>query len=57
MAISKRREYKNRITTLAAQEQVIRTNAIKAKIGKIRAKSKCRLCGKVDEALRHIVCE
>ena len=42
---------------LAAQEQVIRTNAIKAKIGKIRAKSKCRLCGKVDEALRHIVCE
>ena len=42
---------------LAAQEQVIRTNAIKAKIGKIRAKSKCRLCGKVDEPLRHIVCE
>ena len=57
MAISKRREYKTESLLLAAQEQVIRTNAIKAKIGKIRAKSKCRLCGKVDEALRHIVCE
>ena len=35
---------------MAAQEQAIRTNATKAKI-------ECRLCGKVDETVRHIVCE
>ena len=42
---------------LAAQEQAIRTNAIKAKIDKTQAESMCRLCGKVDETVRHIVCE
>ena len=42
---------------MAAQEQAIRTNAIKAKIDKTQAKSKCRLSGKVDETVRHIVCE
>ena len=42
---------------MAAQEQTIRTNAIKAKIDKTQAESKCRLCGKVDETVRHIVCE
>ena len=42
---------------MAAQEQVIRTNAIKAKIDKTQAESKCRLCGKVDETVRHRVCE
>ena len=42
---------------MAAQEQAIRTNAIKAKIDKTQAKSKCRLCDKVDETVRHIVCE
>ena len=42
---------------VAAQEQVISTNAIKAKIDKNQAKSKCRLCGKVDETVRYIVCE
>ena len=42
---------------MAAQEQPIRTNTIKAKIDKTQAKSKCRLCGKVDETVRHIVCE
>ena len=42
---------------MAAQEQAIRTNAIKAKIDKTQADSKCRLCGKVDETVRHIVCE
>ena len=59
MAMAKRREYKkrNRITNLAAQEQAIRTNAIKAKIDKTQDESKCRLCGKVDETVRHLVCE
>ena len=42
---------------MAAQEQTIRPNAIKAKIDKTQAESKCRLCGKVDETVRHIVCE
>ena len=42
---------------MAAQEQVIRTNAIKAKIDKTQAESKCRLCGKVDETMRQIVCK
>ena len=42
---------------MAAQEQAIRTNAIKAKIDKAQAESKCRLCGKVDETVRNIVCE
>ena len=31
---------------MAAQEQAIKTNAIKAKIDKTQAESKCRLCGK-----------
>ena len=42
---------------MAAQEQAIRTTAIKAKIYKTQAESKCRLCGKVYETARHKVCE
>ena len=42
---------------MVAQEQAIRANAIKAKIGKTQAESKCRLCGKVNETVNHIVCE
>ena len=42
---------------MAAQEQAIRTNTIKAKIDKTQAESKFRLCGKVDERVRHIVCK
>ena len=40
---------------MAAQKQAIRTNAIKAKTDKTQAKSKCRLCGKVDETVRYIM--
>ena len=40
---------------MAAQD--IRTNTIKAKIDKTQAESKCRLCHKVDETVRQIVCE
>ena len=43
--------------TIAAQEQAIGINAIKAKIDKTEAESKCRLCGKVNETVRQIVCE
>ena len=42
---------------MTAQEQAIRTNAIKAKIDKTQSVSKCRLSGKVDETVRYIVCE
>ena len=42
---------------IVAQERVIRTNAIKAKIDKTPAESKCRLCIKVDMTVRHIVSE
>ena len=41
----------------AALEQAIRTNSKKTKIEKTQAERKCRLCGKVDETVRHIVCE
>ena len=59
MAMAKRQEYKkrNRITNYGSTRTGIRTNTIKAKIDKTQAKSKCRLCGKVDETVRHIVCE
>ena len=40
---------------MAAQEQAIRTNTIKVKIDNTQAESKCRLCGKVDETVRHSV--
>ena len=42
---------------MAAQEQAISTNAVKAKIDRTQAESKCRLCCKVNETVRHIVCE
>ena len=42
---------------MEAQEEAIRTNVIKAKIDKTQAESKCRLCGKVDETVKHILCE
>ena len=57
--MAERREYKktNQLDSYGSTEQVIRTNAIKAKIDKTQAKSKSRFCGKVDDAVRHIVCE
>ena len=42
---------------MAAQEQAIRTNVIKAKIDKTQEKSKCRMCGQVDETVNHIISE
>ena len=41
----------------AAQEQAITTKAIKTKIDKTQAEKKCRLYGKVDETVRHKLCE
>ena len=42
---------------LAAQEQAIRTNAIKAYIDKSQEQSKCRKCGERDETVNHLVSE
>ena len=39
----------------AAQEQALRTNAIKAKIDKQPVSPKCRLCGKKSETVMHLV--
>ena len=39
---------------IAAQDNVIRTNHIKAKIDKTQQNSKCRLCGDRDEMINHI---
>ena len=40
---------------VAAQNQSIRTNLIKAKIDKSQGDSLCRVCRKVDKSIDHIV--
>ena len=40
---------------MAAQNQSIRTNLVKAKIDKSQGDSLCRVCRKVDESINHIV--
>ena len=40
---------------MAAQNQSIRTNLLKAKIGKSQGDALCRMCRKVDESIDHIV--
>ena len=40
---------------MAAQDQAIRTNAIKAKIDKTSSDSKCRLCKVKEETIDHLV--
>ena len=42
---------------IAAQDQAIRTNAIKAKIDKTRDDSICRMCNAKDETITHIISE
>ena len=39
---------------LAAQDNIIRTNHIKARIDKTQQNSNCRLCGDRDETVNHI---
>ena len=50
-----KRETESLIT--AAQEQAIRTNVIKAKIDKTQEESKCKMCGRVDETVNHVLSE
>ena len=40
---------------VAAQNQSIRTNLVKAKTDKSQRDSLCRVCRKVDESIDHIV--
>ena len=40
---------------MAAQDQAIRTNAIKARIDKTSSNSKCRLCKVKEETIDHLV--
>ena len=40
---------------MAAQNQSIRTNLVKARIDKSQADSLCRVCRKVDESIDHII--
>ena len=42
---------------IAAQEQAMRTNVIKAKIDNTQEESKCRMCGMADETVNHILSE
>ena len=42
---------------IAAQNQSIRTNHVKAKIDKSQGNSKCRMCQQSDEAINHILSE
>ena len=40
---------------IAAQDNDVRTNHIKARIDKTQQNSKCRLCGDRDETINHII--
>ena len=40
---------------IAAQDQALRTNAIKAKIDKVKEDSKCRLCKEQGETIDHLI--
>ena len=42
---------------IAAQDNAIRTNHIKARIDKTQQNSKCRLCGDGDETINYIISE
>ena len=42
---------------IAAQNNAIRTNHIKARIGKTQQNNKCRLCGNRGERINHIISE
>ena len=42
---------------IAAQNDAIRTNHIKARRDKMQQNSKCRLCGDRDETINHVIIE
>ena len=42
---------------MVAQEQAIRTNNVKAKIDKTQENYNCRMCGKAEESVNHVLSE
>ena len=42
---------------MSTQDQVIRTNNIKAKIDKTQENGKCRMCGKAEDSVNHALSE
>ena len=42
---------------MAAQEWAVRPNNMKAKINKTQENSKCRMCGKAEESVNHVLSE
>ena len=42
---------------MAAQEQAIRTIVIDARIDRTQEESKCRMCGRADETINHLLSE
>ena len=42
---------------IAAHNNAIRTNDVKARIDKMQRNSRCRLCGNRDETINHIISE
>ena len=50
-----KRETKSLI--MAAQEQALRTNLVKAKLDKSQEDSMGRMCGKADESISHLLSE
>ena len=40
---------------ITAQDQALRTNAVKAKIYKVTEENKCRLCQEKDEKIDHLI--
>ena len=47
----------NESLLIAARDNAIRTNHIKARIDKTQQNSKCRLCGDRDETINHVISE
>ena len=42
---------------MATQEQAVRTNNTKGKIDKTQENSLCRICGKAEESVSHLLSE
>ena len=55
----RKRNFKRETESLliAAQNNAVRTNHIKARIDRAQQNSKCRLCGDSDETINHIISE
>ena len=57
MAKKKKLKGETESLLIAAQNNAVRTNPIKAKIDKTQQNSKSKLCGYRDETINHIISE